>query len=73
MRKSPLEKMILLGEASLRRAVSQFGSHYHTERNHQGLDNKIIRPDFTEFPARGPIRCRARLGGLLRYYYREAA
>ena len=73
IKESCLEKVILLGELSLRRAVSQFGSHYHTERNHQGLDNHIIRPDFAEFPTRGTIRCRARLGGLLRYYYREAA
>jgi hypothetical protein len=32
-----------------------------------------IRPDFAEPPNEGAIRCRQRLGGLLRYYYREAA
>ena len=45
---------------------------YHQERNHQGLDNKIIRPEFSPLPSTGPIRCRKRLGGMLNYYYREA-
>ena len=39
----------------------------------QGLDNKIIRPEFVEFTAEGSVRCRKRLGGLLSYYYRKAA
>ncbi|MFT5412268.1 MAG: hypothetical protein ACI9NC_005006 [Verrucomicrobiales bacterium] len=38
--------MILVGEGSLRRAVAQFCEHYHRERNHQGLGNKIIEPTF---------------------------
>jgi hypothetical protein len=43
------------------------------ERNHRGLDNKIIRPEFNPLPSTGTIRCRKRLGGMLNYYYREAA
>ena len=68
-----LEQMILIGEGSLRRAVNEFCDHYHRERNHQGLKNKIIEPKF--FPTRsgGEVQCRERLGGLLRYYYRDAA
>ncbi len=73
MRESCVERMIFFGEPALRRAVSQFALHYHTERNHQGLENKIIQPEFAEFPDSGTIRSRQRLGGLLRYYYREAA
>ena len=65
--------MILIGEGSLHRAVSEFVLHYHAEKNHQGLGNKIIRPEFAEFPRAGEIRCRERLGGMLRYYYRQAA
>jgi hypothetical protein len=65
--------MILIEEKSLRRAVSEFVQHYHAEKNHQGLGNKIIRPEFAHFPSAGEIRCRERLGGLLRYYYRAAA
>ena len=68
-----LDRMILIGESSLHRAVSQFVLHYHGERNHQGLENKIIRPEFPAFPSEGDVCCRKRLGGLLRYYYREAA
>jgi putative transposase len=67
-----LSRMILVGEGSLRRAVAQFCEHYHGERNHQGLGNKIIEPDFSSDGA-GEVQCRQRLGGLLRYYYRDAA
>ena len=73
IKESCVERMIFFGESALRRVVSEFALHYHTERNHQGLENKIIRPEFTEFPDIGTIRSRQRLGGLLRYYYREAA
>jgi hypothetical protein len=67
-----LDRMILIAELSLRRAVSESVIHYHQERNRQGLGNQIIRPEFDRFPTTGAIDCRKRLGGLLRYYYREA-
>ena len=73
IKESCVERMVFFGESALRRAVSEFAVHYHTERNHQGLENKIIQPEFAEFPDSGTIRSRQRLGGLLRYYYREAA
>jgi putative transposase len=73
IKESCLERMVLIGEPSLHRATTEFVLHYHAERNHQGLGNKIIRPEFAEFPDEGPINSRKRLGGLLRYYYREAA
>ena len=73
IKESCLERMVLIGESSLHRATSQFVLHYHQERNHQGLDNKIIRPEFSPLPSTGPIRCRKRLGGMLNYYYPEAA
>ena len=66
LKSSCLDRMILIGESSLRRALCEFDTHYHAERNHQSLENKIIRPEFTEFPAQGAIQCRERLGGLLR-------
>lgn len=65
-----LDRMILIGEGLLRRAVSEFALHYHTEKSHQGLGNKIIRPQLAECPSAGEIRCRERLAGILRYYYR---
>ncbi len=67
------DRMILIGEGSLRRALGEFVVHYHTERNHQSLENKIIRPELPELPRAGEIHCRERLGGLLRYYYQQAA
>ena len=73
IKESCLDRMVLIGESSLHRATSEFVLHYHAERNHQGLGNKIIQPEFAEFPNEGDINSRNRLGGLLRYYYREAA
>jgi transposase InsO family protein len=73
IKESCLDQMVLFGEASLHRATSDFLLHYHQERNHQALENKLIRPEFNPLPTQGAIRCRKRLGGLLRYYYREAA
>ncbi len=68
-----LNRLIFFGEQSLRRATSQFLHHYHGERNHQGLDNKLIEPGPTVGNTTGEINCRERLGGMLRYYYRQAA
>ena len=71
IRQECLDRMILFGEASLRRAVEEFIGHYNRERNHQSLDNKILQPEVPEFPIEGTICCRKRPGGLLRYYYRQ--
>jgi len=67
-----LDQMVFFSENSLRHAISEFAGHYHRERNHQGLDSRIIRPEFVPHPQRGQVRCRQRLGGLLNYYYRHA-
>jgi putative transposase len=66
-----LNRLVILGEAHLRRTLVAFTEHYHRERNHPGLQDRIIMPEATG-PPRGLIRCRPRLGGLLRYYYRAA-
>ncbi len=68
-----LNRMILIGDGSLRRAIREFVVHYHVERNHQSLGNKIIRPEFAAFAPASEVHCRKRLGGMLRYYYRQAA
>ena len=70
-----LSKLILFGEASLRRALTQFQEHYHTERNHQGKGNVLLFPCAEELPRSraASIECRERLGGLLKYYHRRAA
>ena len=69
---SCLDRLILVSERSLRRAIHEFVEHYHHERNHQDLGNQLLFPVAT---ARRdlPIACRPRLGGLLKYYYRPAA
>jgi putative transposase len=71
-----LSKLILFGEASLRRALTQFQEHYHSERNHQGKGNVLLFPCADELPKKtsGPaIECRERLGSLLKYYHQRAA
>ena len=65
--------MIFFGEQSLRKAVSSFLEHFHRERNHQGLNNRLIEPGEEVGQRSGEIVSRERLGGLLRYYYRQAA
>ena len=70
-----LSKLILFGEASLRRALREYLTHFHRERNHQGKGNVLLFPS-RPGPAPGlerSVRCRERLGGLLKYYHREAA
>jgi len=68
-----LSKVILLGERSLRRALGEYVNHYHAERIHQGKGNVLLFPRATDQQREGPVRCYERLGGLLRYYHREAA
>ncbi len=68
-----LSKVILFGERSLRRALSEYVDHFHAERNHQGKGNVLLFPLATDRQREGPVQCRERLGGLLRYYHREAA
>jgi putative transposase len=68
-----LSKIILFGERSLRRAVHEYVAHYHSERNHQGKSNVLLFPRITETCGEGAVRCRERLGGLLRYYHQDAA
>ena len=73
MKSECLNKFIFFGEKPLRRAVKEFTEHYHFERNHQGIDNNIIEPDDEVGFMFGEIKCRERLGGMLKYYYRDAA
>jgi hypothetical protein len=58
-----LSKIMLFGEGSLRRAMHEYISHDHSERNHQGTSNVLLFPQITEARGEGPVRCRERLGG----------
>jgi transposase InsO family protein len=73
MKSECLSKMVFFGENSLRRALTEFEKHYHHERNHQGLENNIIDFRASATSADSSIQCRERLGGMLRYYHRDAA
>ena len=65
--------MIFFGETSLHRAVTNYLEHYHVERNPQGLGNEIIEPGDEVGAVAEKIECCERLGGLLNYYYCDAA
>jgi putative transposase len=73
MKSECLNRMIFFGRNSLERALKEYTAHYHHERNHQGLENQIIDPDESVGQMVGDVHCRERLGGMLRYYYRDAA
>ena len=69
-----LSRLILFGEAALHHALHEYIGHYHHERNHQGKGNVLLFPSASQDTEHeGPIRCRERLGGLLKYYECEAA
>jgi putative transposase len=68
-----LSRVIPIGEGMLRRALREYGAHFHQERNHQGLGNVLIMPDASAKQRGGSVIRRARLGGLLNYYERAVA
>ena len=66
-----LDRMIPIGERHVRRAVAEYIEHYHQERNHQGLDNRLIAgTPVIDMTSR--VQRRPRLGGLLNFYERAA-
>jgi len=73
IKESCLERMILFGEGSVRKAIHEFVVHYHHERNHQGLDNRLIIPEQLVADSAAAVQRRSRLGGMLNYYHRQAA
>jgi transposase InsO family protein len=69
-----LSRMMLFGEGSLWHVLNEYVAHYHHERNHQGKGNVLLFPAVGQGSGReGPTQCRERLGGLLKYYHRDAA
>jgi len=81
-------QLVFFSAASVRKALNSYLAHYHEERNHQGLGNKLLprTPGILQEPSDGEpvlaaseeyvsndIVCRKRLGGMLRYYYRKSA
>ena len=70
-----LSKIILFGESSLRHCLENYVNHFHAEQNHQGKGNVILfpAPEDRIGEMAGDIQTRERLGGLLKFYHREAA
>jgi transposase InsO family protein len=73
IKEEALAHMVMLGERALSYVLHQYLSHYHAERNHQGLGNQLIAPEPGIGSQSGQVKRRDRLGGLLRYYSRDAA
>jgi putative transposase len=65
--------MIFFGSASLQHTIRQFMAHYYTERNHQGLENRLPQPASVTALPHHSLQRRQRLGGMLSYYHRAAA
>ena len=64
IKESCLDRMILFGESSLRKPIHEFIVHYHYERNHRGLGNRLILKEAVGTDRNGAIQCRQRLGGI---------
>jgi transposase InsO family protein len=66
-----LHRLIPIGDRHFRRALKEYVEDYHVERNHQGLDNRLISdPPVIKMTSR--VRRHPRLGGLLNFYERAA-
>ena len=74
LRSECLSRVIPLGERHLRNLISEYVAHFHGERNHQGLGNRLIEPLVANTNSgKDVIRRRERLGGVLNYYCSDAA
>ncbi len=68
-----LNRMIFFGGRHLRYVINEYVEHYHAERNHQGIGNRLIEGRHDGAENAGPIESRTRVGGMLKYYHRVAA
>jgi putative transposase len=73
LKEEALCQVILFGEKALCQTTTEFVLHYHGERHHQGRQHRILQPGPEVAQKEGTLTCRERLGGLLKYYYRQAA
>ncbi|HEY5759015.1 MAG TPA: integrase core domain-containing protein [Steroidobacter sp.] len=66
-------RMVFFSRSSLERTLTHYVAHYHEERNHQGLQNRLLKCSDGPINLRGRVGRRERLGGMLNFYHREAA
>jgi putative transposase len=52
------DRMIFAGQGPLRCAVSEYMTHYIRERNHQGLNNRLIVPTTSMHPTAQSVATR---------------
>jgi transposase InsO family protein len=67
VRRECLARVIPLGERHLRQIVREYVDHYHGERPHQSLENKLIAPMNDNATNSGRVVRRQRLGGVLNF------
>jgi len=70
-----LDRFIVMGTGHLDHLTGEYLVHYNTERPHSGIGYRV--PDWEDGPFRlvnpdGEVRCRTRLGGVLRSYEKAA-
>jgi len=68
-----LHRVVLLSESHLRLVIQEYVEHYHRERNHQGLNNQLLERAPPAAKPEAEVQRRERIGGLLKYYHRDAA
>jgi hypothetical protein len=63
------DRMLIFGERHLRRVLAEYAAHYNTQRPHRAVQLRPPRPGSpVPQPARGRIRRRPVLGGLINEY-----
>jgi putative transposase len=67
-----LDKLLIINQTHLRRAMGDYVEFFSTARPHQGLEQRIPFPKASG-QGHGPVRCRNVLGGIIHDYYRDAA
>jgi putative transposase len=76
-----LDHFVVFGRKHMDVLCREFVEHYHEERPHQGLNNDLVlQSQGTKSNSGEPmtislaeVRCKERLGGLLKSYSRKAA
>jgi putative transposase len=81
-----LDRFVIFGEQHMDHVCREYLAHYHDERPHQSLENEPITAPKRRGPPRtkrgnvkdeilplNAVRCKQRLGGLLKSYSRTAA
>jgi len=64
-----LNHFIVFGERHLRYLISEYVAHYNTTRPHSSMGNMPLELSLTKNT--GEIKCRTKLGGIIKNYYRE--